>query len=190
MGAIRRRKRPAIIRYYLDKSNEYEYARALLLLFVPFRDEFKEISQQNVLKIYKDIKEDPERSEFLQNQLAFYQPYQTLLESMNDVLNDDDEDLEEEITDKGGEFEKFEETTSEADIEQFLRDFNKETVECTDLMEKEELLKLVRSLNHEQRKILDDLVERLKNTDIKKDPVYLYVSGDAGNLSKLFLFGI
>ena len=53
MGKIRKRLRPAIIRYYLNKSEEYEYVRGLLLLFVPFRNEQKEISEQNVLKIYK-----------------------------------------------------------------------------------------------------------------------------------------
>ena len=52
-------------------------------------------------------------------------------------------------------------------------------------MEKEDLLKLIRTLNVEQRKILDDLIERLMNTDYKSNPIYLYVSGDAG---MLFLF--
>ena len=47
-------------------------------------------------------------------------------------------------------------------------------------MDKEELLKLIRSLNTEQRKILDDLVERLMYTDYKSNPIYLYISGDAG----------
>ena len=73
-----------------------------------------------------------------------------------------------------------EETTSEADIEKFLKDFNQENIETTGLMDKEELLKLIRSLNSEQRKILDDLVERLMYTDYKSNPIYLYISGDAG----------
>ena len=75
------------------------------------------------------------------------------------------------------------ETTSEADIESFLKDLNQEKIETTDLMDKEELLKLIRTLNVEQRKILDDLVERLLNTDYKSNPIYLYVSGDAGIIS-------
>ena len=74
-----------------------------------------------------------------------------------------------------------EETTSKADIETFLRDFTQEKIETTDLMEKEELLVLIRTLNREQRKIFDDVMERLMRTDHESDPFYLYVSGDAGN---------
>lgn len=184
MGKIRKRLRPAIIRYYLNKREDYEYVRGILLLFVPFRNEQKEISEQNVLKIYKHIIEDPERNENLELQLSFYQPYQTLLESISELIENEsdseDEDGEEEQTDMNDEYEKTEETTSEADIESFLKDFNKEKIETTDLMEKEDLLKLIRTLNVEQRKILDDLVERLMNTDYKSNPIHLYVSGDAG----------
>ena len=50
-------------------------------------------------------------------------------------------------------------------------------------MEKDELLKLIRTLNIEQRKILDDVVERLMRTDHNSNPFYIYISGDAGMLS-------
>ena len=185
MGKIRKRIRPAVIRYYLNKKEQYEYVRGLLLLFVPFRSEKKEISEQNVLKIYNNIKEDPERNESLNLQLSFYQPYQSLLENISEIIDDeeDSEDEEEEdgkIDHEAEDFEKMEETTSEADIEKFLKDFNQEKIETTSLMDKEELLKLIRSLNTEQRKILDDLVERLMYTDYKSNPIYLYISGDAG----------
>ena len=186
MGAIRRRPKPAVIRYYLQKNDEYEYVRGLLMLFVPFRNEQKEISEQNVLKIYKNITEDTERNEKLECQISFYQPYQNLLESVADIIDEDeDSDNDEEVdndTQNGEYSEKFEESTSEGDIEKFLQDFNQEKVETTDLMEKGELLRLIRTLNEEQRKILDDLIERLKNTDIKSNPIYLYVSGDAGKI--------
>ena len=182
MGKIRKRIRPAVIRYYLNKKEEYEYVRGLLLLFVPFRSEKKEISEQNVLKIYKNIKDDHERNESLELQLSFYQPYQALLENISEIIDDEDdsEDEDGEINVETEDFEKMEETTSEADIEKFLKDFNQEKIETTGLMDKEELLKLIRSLNTEQRKILDDLVERLMYTDYKSNPIYLYISGDAG----------
>ena len=80
MGKIRRRLKPAVIRYVLNKRDEYEYARGLLMLFVPFRNETKELSEINVLKLYKYIKEDPERNEKLQHQINFYQPFQEILE--------------------------------------------------------------------------------------------------------------
>ena len=182
MGKIRKRIRPAVIRYYLNKKEEYEYVRGLLLLFEPFQSEKKEISEQNVLKIYKKIKEDHERNESLELQLSFYQPYQSLLENISEIIDDEDdsEDEDGEINVETEDFEKMEETTSEADIEKFLKDFNQEKIETTGLMDKEELLKLIRSLNTEQRKVLDDLVERLMYTDYKSNPIYLYISGDAG----------
>ena len=188
MGAMRRRIKPAVIQYYLQKSDDYEHARGLLLLFVPFRNEEKEISEQNALKIYKNIKEDAERNEKLQRQISFYQPYQSLMENINIINLEEEEDSDEDIddgTETGEHTEKYAETTSEADIEKFLEDFNQEKVETTDLMEKTELLRLIRTLNEEQRKVLDDVVERLKNTDIKANPIHLYVSGDAGKIIKI-----
>ena len=169
----------------MQKSDDYEHARGLLLLFVPFRNEEKEISEQNALKIYRNIKEDAERNEKLQRQISFYQPYQSLMENINDINLDEEEDSDEDSdggTETGEHTERFAETTSEADIEKFLKDFNQEKVETTDLMEKTELLRLIRTLNEEQRRILDDVVERLKNTDIMANPIHLYVSGDAGKI--------
>ena len=140
-------------------SDDYKHVRGLLLLFVPFRNEEKEISEQNALKIYRNIKEDAERNEKLQRQISFYQPYQSLMENINDINLDEEEDSDEDSdggTETGEHTERFAETTSEADIEKFLKDFNQEKVETTDLMEKTELLRLIRTLNEEQRKILDE----------------------------------
>ena len=187
---MRRRIRPAVIQYYLQKSDDYEHARGLLLLFVPFRNEEKEISEQNALKIYRNIKEDAERNEKLQRQISFYQPYQSLMENINDINLDEEEDSDEDSDDgtqTGEHTERFAETTSEADIEKFLQDFNQEKIETTDLMEKTELLRLIRTLNEEQRRVLDDVVERLKNTDITANPIHLYVSGDAGKIIYIYL---
>ena len=182
MGKIRRRLKPAVIRYVLNKRDEYEYARGLLMLFVPFRNETKELSEINVLKLYKYIKEDPERNEKLQHQINFYQPFQEILEIVEDLVDDDsDSDDEDNIDEDPDRQETIEETTSEADIEKFLNDFDQEKVETTDLIDKQELLKRIRDLNQQQRRILDDVVERLSRTDYKENPIYLYVSGDAGN---------
>ena len=183
MGKIRKRVKPAVIRYVLNKSDEYEYIRGILLLFVPFRNEQKEISERNVLKKYKIIKEDPEENEKLQYQLDFYQPYQELLESIEGLVEEEEESDDEEdmnVDDPGTE--KVQETTSEADIETFLKDFDKEKVETTDLIDKSVLLEMIRSLNRNQRKIFDDVMERLMRTNFEDCPFYLYISGDAGRI--------
>ena len=183
MGKIRKRVRPAVIRYFLNKQDDYEYVRGILLLFTPFRNEQQQISEQNAKKIYEHIREDPERNAHLEYQLDFYQPFQSLLQDIEKIVDEEESDSEDDadINREDGEFDKMEETTSKADIETFLRDFTQEKIETTDLMEKEELLVLIRTLNREQRKIFDDVMERLMRTDHDSDPFYLYVSGDAGN---------
>ena len=184
MGRIRKRIKPAVIRYVLNKGDEYEYVRGLLLLFVPFRNEQREISERNLFKTYKNIKDDPEQNEKLQCQLSFYQPFQELLEAIEVIVDDDLESDydDEEINRDEDDFEKMEETTSEADIETFLKDFNKEKVESTNLIDKTDLLTMIRSLNEQQRKIFDDIMERLLRMDIKESPFHMYISGDAGVL--------
>ena len=180
MGKIRKRLRPAVIRYILNKRDKYEYVRGILLLFTPFRNEQQEISEQDAEKIYKHITEDPERNLNLEYQLNFYQPFQSLLEDIEVKVDEVESDSEDDEDINGEECDKMEETTAKADIETFLRDFNEEKIETTDLMEKKELLVLIRTLNREQRKIFDDVMERLMRTDHDSDPFYLYVSGDAG----------
>ena len=111
-----------------------------------------------------------------------------ILEIVEDLIDDDsDSDEEDNIDEDPERQDKVEETTSEADIEKFLNDFDQEKVETTDLIDKQELLKRIRDLNQQQRRILDDVVERLLRTDYKENPIYLYVSGDAGE-SKKFIY--
>ena len=50
-GFIRKRSEMAILRYYLNYSNDEDLARGLLILFMPFRNEREEIHQQDVKKL-------------------------------------------------------------------------------------------------------------------------------------------
>ena len=50
----------------------------------------------------------------------------------------------------------------------------------TDVIEPEQLRKLINTLNSQQRKIFDDLIEREISRDIDKDPYYVFIAGDAG----------
>merc|ERR1712030_308922 len=49
---ISKRKRPCVIRYFLKYDNEVEYYRALCILFLPFRNEKKDIHSRNVKDLY------------------------------------------------------------------------------------------------------------------------------------------
>ena len=47
-GYIRRRSEMAILRYYLNYTNDEDLACGLLILFLPFRDEMKDIHTKDV----------------------------------------------------------------------------------------------------------------------------------------------
>ena len=50
-GFIRKRSETAILRYYLNYSNDEDLARGLLILFKPFRNEIVEIHQKDVIEL-------------------------------------------------------------------------------------------------------------------------------------------
>ena len=56
-GFIRKRSDTAILRYYLNYSNDEDLARGLLILFKPFRNEMVEIHQKDVKELL-DSSED------------------------------------------------------------------------------------------------------------------------------------
>merc|ERR1712082_370234 len=57
---ISKRKRPCVLRYFLKFDNEEEYYRALCILFLPFRDENKDIHSCNVKDLYFDNQDEIE----------------------------------------------------------------------------------------------------------------------------------
>ena len=50
-GFFRKRSEIAVLRYYLNYSNDEDLARGLLILFKPFRNEMEEIHQQDVKEL-------------------------------------------------------------------------------------------------------------------------------------------
>ena len=88
LGHVKRRNRPAIIRYYIDRSDEEAYAKNAMLLFYPFKDETKDVHQNaNIVKKYNDVKENVDR---VRNQ---FEPGLDLMYAMeqNDALDSDDD---------------------------------------------------------------------------------------------------
>ena len=50
-GFIRKRQERAVLRYYINYDNDEDMARALLILFFPFRDEMAEIHECDVKEL-------------------------------------------------------------------------------------------------------------------------------------------
>ena len=98
---------------------------------------------------------------------------------------DEEDELEEEIDENDVKLE----TTESKDIQDFLKDSEKEKTRETGLMDKKILLEKISMLNIQQRKIFDDIISRLISGDFEDNPFLIYISGDAGT-GKSFLFNI
>ena len=180
-GTIRERQTPAVLRYYLDKSDEYETIRGTLILFHPFRSEYDEISSRDLRVIWGNIKNNPLQYEMIQSQLDFYQPYQSILDGINSFIDEQKEDEEEEVDDYEDDNVVVEandldlETTDTKEISDFVKNAKREKVKETDLMCKKALLENIGLLNKQQRKIFDDLLERLISGDFDSNQFLLYI---------------
>ena len=113
-GIIYKRKEPAVLRYYLNYDDPEDLARGLLILFYPFRDEFEDIHEKDVLELLNENKasiEDKRKMFEMNINLV------GLIEEIENIQKDKDEIDDEEDEDppnfRG-------ETTSEVDIENFI----------------------------------------------------------------------
>ena len=134
----------------------------------------------------------------LESQINFFQPYSELLEGIEDYIlrqeeedeipvndGDEEDELEEGIDENDVKLE----TTEAKDIQDFLKDSEKEKTRETGLMDRKLLLEKISMLNIQQRKIFDDIISRLISGDFEDNPFLIYISGDAGT-GKSFLFNI
>ena len=173
-------------------------------MFHPFRNEYKEITEQDFRKKYETIEKDEVQREKLESQISYFQPFADLLSGIeayineqedeeldenndyedDNILNEDDDDLEPEST----EFKDIKlETTKIKDIKDFLKESKKEVERETGLMDKKALLEKICMLNLQQRQIFDDIISRLMSGTFEDNQFLLYISGDAGT-GKSFLF--
>ena len=147
---------------------------------------------------YQKIQENSFEKEKLESQISFYQPYNELLEGIEDYIRQQEE--EDELP-ENGDYEEDEleedtdennvklETTKAKDIQDFVKDSEKELTRETGLMEKKVVLEKISMLNIQQRKIFDDIISRIITGDFEDHPFLIYISGDAGT-GKSFLFNI
>ena len=114
-GYIKRRPKRAILRYNLNHNNEEDFARGLLILFHPFRDESKDIHENDVKDLYDENKSSIQaiRNIFEKHKVMSDIIYALYKETDENVNNDDDDQVESE--------DEFidEETTSPEDLETF-----------------------------------------------------------------------
>ena len=189
MGFIRKRSEMAILRYYLNYSNDEDLARGLLILFMPFRNEMEEIHHQDVKQLLDDsnlvITEKRkifEKYKVMSDLIA--EIHKEVLDEDNIKDSEDQDDLEEI------------ETTDPQNIEDFNKwarcQASKELSSMKNLTDVSDPIKLrssISSLNEQQRKLFDDFTERMVSSNVSDPPVFLYLAGNAGT-GKSFLTNV
>merc|ERR1711890_153941 len=147
MGYLKARKKRSIIRYFKGKyDDDITRIRCVMLLFHPFRNEVLEVhNNENILDKYKECKEVVEEEQRL------FEP-----QLDNDFVEED--------------------TTKPEEVQDWLKKQGK-VYDGTKirLEDKKKLNKRINTLNCQQRKIFDELM------DIDDDQQYfLYLYGQAG----------
>ena len=178
-GFIRKRiKSSAILRYYLNFSNDEDLARGLLILFMPFRDEMKEIHGKDVKKLLK------KNSDIIEEKRRKFEKYKVLADLIKNIQTDveknesehaDEESFEDEESTDPKDIENFEQwarAQATKDLSQFKN--------LTGLPDIRDLRLKISSLNQPQRRLFDDFMERMASTDVNEQPFYLYLGGEAG----------
>ena len=184
LGKIKLRQRRAILRYFLKYENDIELKRAKLLLFYPFRDEMKEIHEQDLDDLFEDKVIIIEK-----NQAKFEKKLGGI--KINDIIADvESKSKEDNMLNDSDEENDYEETTTTEEMKDFEKDFEKwkkdgskgikYLKQFTDVICPEELKKLICGLNSQQRKIFDDIIERETCISTEKEPYYVFIAGEAG----------
>ena len=181
-GCIKRRTDRCVLKYYLNFSNDEDLSRGLLILFHPFKNEMKDIHEENVMDLYDKNKQEIERKRNIFEKHKVITDIVSLLSKQQDEYEKDDP-IEDEFLDI--------ETTTEEELESFEKwaksqaqvALNKHK-ELTTIVKLSNLREIIMQLNGQQRNIFDDFCERLLDED--DAPFYLYIGGEAGT-GKSFL---
>ena len=178
-GYIYERQTVAVLRYYLKYEDPEDLARALLILFYPFRDEMSEIHSSSVIDLLKDnLEAINERRKMFEKDVDIV----SLIEDAENAKDSNDNNSE------NGEIEEklvMEETTEEFQIDQFIEDAKSQALKTVKQVEEtspdiNDLRSRINSLNNEQRRIFDDCLERVASMDKEEPAFHLYIAGEAG----------
>ena len=183
-GYIHKRTEPAVLRYYLKYEEPSEFARGLLILFHPFRNEYQDIHDKDVLDLVdsnKDIIEEKRKIfEKNQNLISLIEEIQKINQEKQDE-EEEEEGLDQQDNDPFGD-----ETTSEKDIKDFIESAKKTaqrdisasvdiSVPGVETIRERFIL-----LNKGQQRLFQDLCERFNLYSTVKDPTFLFLAGEAG----------
>merc|ERR1712082_484438 len=170
MGYLKARKKRSIIRYFKGKyDDDITRIRCVMLLFYPFRNEVIEVhNNENILDKYKECKEEVEEEQRL------FEPnpeFMDLLENIDKENIEEDEEQQEQLDNDFVE----EDTTKPEEVQDWMKKQGK-VYDGTKirLEDKKKLNQRINTLNVQQRKMLDELM------DIDDDKQYfLYLYGQA-----------
>ena len=110
-GFIRRRSEMAVLRYYLNYSNDEDLARGLLILFLPFRHEMTDIHEKDVKVVLEESRD------LVEGKRLIFEKYKNMTDLISSIKSDDAKN-EEIINDEEDEADEIE-TISILQIENF-----------------------------------------------------------------------
>lgn len=172
-----------MLRYYMRYDDDLETARALCILFLPFSSELEDIHEKNPQLLVAENSSliNANREKFEKNQYIF--------DLIKEMENNQTEDQEQEEDEVGRELE----TTENWEIEAHEEDYDKAKAKGTlpkddtsSLVDVEELRKQIIKLNIEQRRVFDEICERVNHESFDDNPFYNFLAGEAG-VGKSFL---
>merc|ERR1712240_347930 len=154
MGYLKERKKKSIIRYFKGKHDDITRIRCVMLLFHPFRNEVEEVhNNDKILEKYNEWKETVEREHRL------FEPnpeFMDFLETIEQENMEEDEEQQEQVDNDFLE----DDTTRPDELQDWLNKQGKQ-YDGTEirLEDKKKLNKRINTLNIQQRKILDELMD-------------------------------
>ena len=185
-GWFRRRGQRAVLRYFLRQDDETELARGLCILFLPFKSELVEIHEKDPIELLATHGQviNANRSKYERNNLINEMIERLAKEKeKGGQESDDGEDGDDEL-----------ETTESYQIEQHQQEYDRSQAiaslpkddKATSIID---LRKKITALNSQQRKLFDEICERINEEDYELCPFYIYLAGEAGT-GKSFLLKV
>ena len=179
-GFIKKRKFRCILNYRRDKSDATENARSTLLLFKSWRDEESEIHSADFKTLLKDNED-----EIATNQVK-YEKFASIFDQLDDIEQKIKETEESGYSEEDADDDIEYENEIEIEVDEFEKEsirkstFSNTRDEETTRLEFQALKEQIRSLNRQQRAIVDEFIERCSLPVGVIPPTLLHIVGSAG----------